>query len=422
MNQLQKILRRVIAKYAEPKTAMANIVIAKLEKSGHHIDDKHKAHIRKAISTSQDGNLKIQFDDGSLEEKLVSLVIHDSDIENYQQAVIQAIHKTIPELAEDLSVRLMKETKRGMKDSLEYHRHQTMEFEWRLRHYWGRALDHLELFLGIATEIGEAANSALRKSRPSKKNNYLIEVLTRQQARACQVGTEILRLLESGLADGAYARWRTLHEIAVVSLFISEHGNVVAERYLLHETVESYRAAEQFNKYAKKLGYTPVSKNEITTLQKEVDRLCEKFGKDFKMQYGWASAVLKNESPKFSDIEAAASLDHLRPYYKLASHNVHAQPKGVFYRMGLLGRFSNALLAGPSNVGLDEAASFAVVSITQITMCVLAIRTNMDSLVYMHLLSKIGREIDPLFRRAQRRIEKDDRKHSRKSTRKRNAK
>ena len=44
---------------------------------------------------------------------------------------------------------------------------------------------------------------------------------------------------------------------------------------------------------------------------------------------------LSKQDLNFSDIERAVRLDHLRPYYKLASHNVHANPKGMLFRLGL---------------------------------------------------------------------------------------
>src|SRR4051812_37136287 len=42
------------------------------------------------------------------------------------------------------------------------------------------------------------------------------EVVTRLRARAITVADEAITLLRAGLASGAMARWRTLHELAVV--------------------------------------------------------------------------------------------------------------------------------------------------------------------------------------------------------------
>jgi len=65
---------------------------------------------------------------------------------------------------------------------------------------------------------------------------------------------EIAVLLRSGYADGAHARWRTLHEISVVAALLKEHGEELAERWWCHVAVESLRGANQFNRYAHLLG------------------------------------------------------------------------------------------------------------------------------------------------------------------------
>jgi hypothetical protein len=76
--------------------------------------------------------------------------------------------------------------------------------------------------------------------------------------RACQVTDEIACLLENGFADGAMARWRTLHEIAMVAAVISQHGEAIAERYLAHQFVESKRAMDKYLACYKQLGYGPL--------------------------------------------------------------------------------------------------------------------------------------------------------------------
>jgi hypothetical protein len=53
---------------------------------------------------------------------------------------------------------------------------------------------------------------------------------------------EIIVLLENELADGAMARWRTLHEITTVAILIEKYGEDVAERYVNNQIVESKKA------------------------------------------------------------------------------------------------------------------------------------------------------------------------------------
>jgi len=53
--------------------------------------------------------------------------------------------------------------------------------------------------------------------------------LARLYGRACQIGRKIELLLSNGFADGAEARWRTLHELTVVACFIYKHGEETAK-------------------------------------------------------------------------------------------------------------------------------------------------------------------------------------------------
>ena len=82
------------------------------------------------------------------------------------------------------------------------------------------------------------------------------------------------------------------------------------------------------------------------------------------------------DSP-FADIEKASGLDHLRPYYKMASHNVHANPRGISFHLGLSDG-SDILLAGPSSYGLTDPAHGAAMSVHQATIPMLSLVTNVE--------------------------------------------
>jgi hypothetical protein len=91
-----------------------------------------------------------------------------------------------------------------------------------------------------------------------------------------------------------------------------------------------------------------------------------KYGPDFaKGDYGWAGHHLGKTKPTFRNIEAAMQIDHFRAHYRLASHNVHANPKGVFFKLGTLAE-SQVLLAGPSNAGLADPGHGAAISLSRI--------------------------------------------------------
>ncbi|MCX6032067.1 MAG: DUF5677 domain-containing protein, partial [Chloroflexi bacterium] len=286
--------------------------------------------------------------------------------------------------------------KRDAPVMLAEHRIEREGFEARLLQKWGAALDLLEMLQVIALEGGDEFNHEFRP-KAAAENNVVFEALTRLHARACQVASEVLTLLRSGFADGAHARWRTLHEIAVVASFIQQMGNDVAERYLLHNHIESYKAAQQYQNYFVRLGQDSIPEEELADLSSIYQQLVSRFGPAYRNSYGWAAAALGKDDPNFSDIERVASLDHLRPYYRLASHNVHANPKGMFFRLGLSPESTNLLLAGPSDAGLADPGHGTAISLSQVTTTLLTMEANIDRLVMCEVMMKLVDEISDAF-------------------------
>ena len=87
-------------------------------------------------------------------------------------------------------------------------------FEARNFQRWKRGFDALEFFCGVAHEVGSAFNTTFR-SEVKAQQDHRFEALTHLHARAILVTEEVLCLLRGGFPDGALARWRSLHEIAV---------------------------------------------------------------------------------------------------------------------------------------------------------------------------------------------------------------
>jgi hypothetical protein len=126
------------------------------------------------------------------------------------------------------------------------------------------------------------------------------------------------------------------------------------------------------------------------------DALKARFGDPYGEEYGWAAETLGLRTPKFIDIERNAGLGHLRPYYKLASHNVHANPKGVFFKLGLLPD-QQMLLAGPSDLGLADPGHGTALSLSQITITLLTMKPNIDRLVICQILARLEDEVGEAF-------------------------
>ena len=125
--------------------------------------------------------------------------------------------------------------------------------------------------------------------------------------------------------------------------------------------------------------------------------MVRRFGKSYGGNYGWAADALKLSKPSFAEVEKAAGLDNLRPYYRMASHNIHANPKGVFVKLGLAGIGTDLLLAGPSQRGLADPGHGAAISISQATTALLTSQPNLDRLVVCDVLQRLQQKVGAAF-------------------------
>lgn len=129
--------------------------------------------------------------------------------------------------------------------------------------------------------------------------------------RATQVANEILVLLKNGYADAAYARFRTLYELSIISDFIVKHGDNVAQAYIEYDG----------------------------------------------NWYDWAKEIIPNKRQiKFSDIEKYSGIqdEYIKLWnkeYKLSNKLVHASSQGTFSRLAIDGQMREILI-GPCDNGI----------------------------------------------------------------------
>jgi hypothetical protein len=272
-------------------------------------------------------------------------------------------------------------------------------FENRLYSRWGRALDLADTLRAVALEAGADFH---RRHSPAE-GDWRYAALVRLHARGCLIGSEVMALLRSGHASGAHARWRSLHEVAVVAVFIEDQET--ARRYLSHGAIESYRAARDYQRHAAMLGYEPFSNEEMDELATARAKLLNEFGPDFDAQYGWAAHVL-GKRPTLRAIEEATDMAHYRPYYRMASHPTHAGPKALDHDLGLI-RPEVVMLAGPSNAGLADPGHGMCISLSQLTISLLRQNPNMGDLIAMNVLMALTDAAGDAFIEAHRQLEED---------------
>lgn len=416
MDTLQKIFEKTLEESFSFAVVGAKLIKRQLEKKGVLLSEKQINELEKKIRNISGDSFNLKFDLNDDQSKILGIaedehiaidIGGEKELDEFYQEYFDKLEKLVPEIIEEMTTPILSGLRKNIPAMIKAHSKGMKDFEKRLQNDWNKPFSLFEAFLVLTFEAGDEFNNEFRKDE-SEQENYVLEALTRLHARACQIASEVWVLLKSGFADGAHARWRSLHEISVVASFIKTHGNEVAERYLLHESIESFKAATLYEKYYEVLGYEPIPHDEFDRIKAVRDELIARFGSPYKNNYGWAASVLNKDDPNFSDIEENSGLDHLRPYYKLASHNVHANPKGVLFRLGLLGNARNILLAGPSNYGFTDPAQGTAFSLGLITVTLLISKPTIDNLVLSNILLKLETEIGEEFIEVQKEIEDRD--------------
>jgi hypothetical protein len=179
-------------------------------------------------------------------------------------------------------------------------------------------------------------------------------------------------------------------------MFLSEHGEPAAERYALHDIVEVRKAAHLYQLHCRRLKSKRLGARELNRTERAYQAALARFGPNFKEQYGWASDALGKPKRTFADIELATGVEHLRPYYKLASHNVHANPRGVFFRLGML-KERQMILAGPSDAGLADPGQSAAISLAQVAAAICRFHPTLDSCVMAKLIGNLADDVTQAF-------------------------
>jgi hypothetical protein len=193
----------------------------------------------------------------------------------------------------------------------------------------------------------------------------------------------------------------------VTTAFISDHGNACAQRYTDHQIVESYKGALEYEDIHAKLGYDPITSKDMNKIRKQYDNVIKKYGKVYGAQYGWAAKDLNGKQPTFKEIEKAARIDYLRGHYRMASHGIHANPKGIFFSMTSLFP-TDMLLAGPSNAGLADAGHSTALSLTTISATLALLASNFDHQVALRSMNLLTEEIGTTFLRAHKKLYRDE--------------
>ncbi len=353
--------------------------------------EKVKSKLKRLIGRSE--HTTIDIDTSGLGKVLEEVVKGAASVD----AVVSEIVSLADEPAERFANTVVEESREIYRKRRDFRR----GFESRLFRSWEPALCLFDAIQGLCSEFGSDFNRRFSKQAEANQD-YTFVALTRIHGRACLTASEIGVLLRSGHATGANARWRTLHELAVTALFIGQHEREVAQRYIDHQVVEAYKGAMEIQEFQDRLGVEGIDE-QVEELETHYTELRDRYGGSYTSRYGWAGEVLGNPKPNFRNIAQSIDMDFWKPYFRMASHGVHATPRGGFFDIGLPSNVE-AIPAGPSHFGLADPGQNSLISLSLVTVALLthgikqfSLREGSDIAEMIQLLVQL-RTLDSLTR------------------------
>ena len=398
MGMLQDEFEKSITEMTSDKSIISSILMRIFTKRGIPIKNEDIASLINAmLSGHPDPTVDIlEYPDSTEREIEITQEEFDTELKSLTQAMDGDVDTRLHEIVETISPMFLNSLYASLPSSLQDWQKSQRKFEKRHYRLWKQGLDQLEMLIVIAHESAECFVADLCshfEGQASTEETLRFDTLVRLHVRACRISRAVLCLLKSGYADDAMARWRSVHEIAVISLFLSQSPLNLTIRYLDHAAVERWKSAKQYQQHCLALGQEELTQENLNTCRHDFDAVVTKYGDEFENEYGWASRQLSKHRPSFYDIEASLDMSHWRPYFKMACHSVHAGSQGLVFSLGDDDREEMLLLAGASTFGICDPGHCTATALTLASVALFTARPNLDSLVACQMLQDICEKI-----------------------------
>lgn len=407
MGQLQRMFEQALGERV--RDIAIDRICAKLNAEGFSVSPRQRRRITAAVDAGKPFTLRFwRWPPWRLDRR--ELVMSDEDlsaISREWQALLESIDAVVPEFADRWETEIREQVLRHYPGEISADAREEQAFRTRLAARWSTPLTLLQVVIALSERL--AVESSATDSPDDTADKTLEAVLRRLHARGVRIAKEGLLLLQAGYADGAMARWRTLHELTSIALFIQENGEDCAHAYLEHDAVESYKSALHYKRAHEKLGYEPISDDEFAQLAHAYRKALARFGKEFASDYGWANGFLNGRPANFAEIESSLSLEHLRPYYRMASQQVHAGAKGILF--GLSHDPEEVVLLGPSNGGLADPGQSIGLTLSLLTTIFLKLSPTIDMMVGVRVQASLAEAAATEWVNAQLLLEAEDAEH-----------
>lgn len=340
---------------------------------------------------SKINNMLLEYDD-------METAYKDVDFQKVIEDFCENVSDTFCEKLCSASIQISNETKENR---------DTFEKKNYLR--WREGFDLLSILLDSCVEIGEATAALLQKNI-NEHGEAKVDGLVTLHARCMRIGHEVFALMRCGFPDGAYARWRTLHELSVTMKFLADQPNLVSEQYRDAWVLRCWKANQEIEKSKEASAISSLSEEECNLQAKHRELVLQKYSDDLSADWAWARPGLQtpksgneNWRVNFTDVQKAANLDHWRPWIKLAHQEIHGGYVRPDKGFGVSEAKNLVHLAGASNSGMTDPGQNLAITLSLATITLMQPLPSVDTIIYSKYLQKISDKVFPALQIGERR-------------------
>lgn len=354
-------------------------------------DESDLKTLSNALSNAKDGAIKIDLDIpcslGNTEEE-IQIIINRlvSDLketvkevgDEITEAVPQVVQTTLEKMADLIEDELLAQT-------IEHTEHLNKIQKLRVstvEKLWGKAVDQLNMLRHLVIEWDGAA-SELKSG--AYANSHTALALNSVILRAYNVVGEIIALARAGYADGALARWRSLHEICVIAIFLSKQSDKCAQMYLAHSIIDELRLVESGDNNGTIGAKSVADEKYLSSLKIQKRQLVEIFGPAFAKDLGWASVELGRTKTTFRELESIVEMGILRQGYQHANSAIHGGALAALTRISLGMSIEYSGEISPA-FGCEVAMGYAADSLSTL-IAELCLETENADLLVMNIVA-----------------------------------
>lgn len=388
MGQYQEMFESLLKEHFTDKRCIELAIDSCLRKKDYGLSDDDIKLISRRLAG--DPSAKIETSDLSIDGDTEILIdITEQDLEDSVEHMKNATSEVVRTTTEEIAPEILEAMESNSEATISLLKEDLVSFHENINHAWGSALDSLELYINASREARDGFIHDYQQwdEERIQDSSNKAAALVRIHMRACRTAAEILCLLRGGFADGASARWRALHELSVIGMYLSEQPDSVSEMYLDHNVIEQAKSMDSYETHYEALGEEPIEKEDAELLRQERDVLIKKYGPPFKGDYGWASCHRQEKRTTFSDIEQSVQLDHWRPYYRLACQSIHASSRGCFFSLGTISE--DEMASSQTLAGLCDPGQNCAISLSMVSAALLTFESTIDQLIAAQVLAKM---------------------------------